>query len=276
LSALEVTRIVGSPGKGGGCGGHEDGHDTDHETGHDPGASGSDHEEGACGTERHGLIAACTAIDPAAETILLKGPFASRRYQLRGPDEIMIWVSVGETTGAQMASWQSSVPVDAVIARTGKQLEIYQSRPAALEGTGVVGPISGSGPRPMADIAFCVVVPPAVDVVPARSSPNPPPTVIYDIVVPPFDATRLDPPPVVLSAELEADSVADETEVTPPAPVTPELTSLPFTGSRTLGLLAGMGVAMLALGGLLIAGITVLDHRPTGARERRRGEQSQS
>ena len=89
-SALEVTRIVGDRGHGGGCGGHEDGGD-DH-------TSGGDHEDGACGSDQHGMAAACTAVDPAAQTLVLQGPFASRRYQLDGPGQVEIQIEIGETT----------------------------------------------------------------------------------------------------------------------------------------------------------------------------------
>jgi hypothetical protein len=104
----------------------------------------------------------------------------------------------------------------------------------------------------------------------ARSlqSPAEEPRVVYDTVVPPFDEPALDPPPVVLSSELEA--AAEETEVAPPAAVTPELTALPFTGSLTLGLMASAGAAMLAVGSLLIAGVNLLDHRSQGTHPRRR------
>ena len=105
-SALEVTRIIGPRGHGGGCGSHEEGGD-DH-------TSGGDHEEGDCGSDQHGMAAACTAIDPAAQIVVLEGPFASRRYQLEGPGDVTIWVEVGESTGEQRASWRSSAPIDAV------------------------------------------------------------------------------------------------------------------------------------------------------------------
>lgn len=158
VSALEATRVIGERGgHGGGCGGHDDGH----EDGHDPGSE--HHDEEGCGEDRHGLVAACEAIEPGARTIVLRGPFASRRYQVSEQNGTEIWVQIGETTGAQMASWQSNVPVDAVLARTGRQIEIYANTPPTYEGSGVVGPMSGSGPRPMADLAFCIGDRPAVD-----------------------------------------------------------------------------------------------------------------
>jgi hypothetical protein len=153
-SALEVTRIIGPRG-GGGCGGHEDGHE--------PGEAPDHGEDDECSDDGHGLVAACEAIDPSTKTIVLQGPFASRRYLTGGDGGERIWVSVGETTGAQAATWESNTPVAAALARTGKAIETYLYDPPAVSGSGVVGPAAGSGPRPIADLAFCIVDLPPVD-----------------------------------------------------------------------------------------------------------------
>lgn len=145
-SAVEVTRIIGPGGHDGGCGDHED--------------------EDECDDGGAALVAACSAIDPNAASEILPGPFANRRYLVEGPGGARIWVTVSEATGQQTLSWESNMPIDAVLARTGRDIADYQYGPLTFSGSGVVGPAGGrSGePRPIADVALCYAPRKTVDV----------------------------------------------------------------------------------------------------------------
>ena len=84
--------------------------------------------------------------------------------------------------------------------------------------------------------------------------------------------TRLSP--AVLSAEAagENDTASADTnlEAEPPAPVTADLTTLPFTGSATLGWIASSGLAMLAVGSTMLLVLGLLGDHRRGAHIRRR------
>ena len=136
-TAVEVTRII-AEGQG-----HE-GEDGDH--------GGPD------------FTSACATLAPGSEVIILPGPFASRRYLVTSGDDIEIWVTVEESDGAQRARWSSNVPIDGALTRTGRDIVSYPYMPPAFSGTGLVGPASGSGLRPIADIAFCITPQTPVDV----------------------------------------------------------------------------------------------------------------
>jgi hypothetical protein len=145
-SSVEVTRIVGSEGHDDGCGEHED--------------------EDECGGGEAALIAACSVIDPEAITAVLPGPFASRRYLVEGDGGARIWATISESSGVQTADWESNLPIDAVLARAGRDIVEYRYGPLTFEATGIVGPPGGGSdaPRPMADLAFCYLPRHTVDV----------------------------------------------------------------------------------------------------------------
>ncbi|MGA7270598.1 MAG: hypothetical protein WB239_05945, partial [Acidimicrobiia bacterium] len=135
-SAREVTRIVSS--EGGGCGGHEE------------------EDEECSGGGGHDLAAVCTALDPSWKAVVLPGPFAARRYLVRGEDGTLVWVTVGESTGGQTASWSANVPIDAALARTGQDVEVYRYDYPTFFAAGLTAPAGeGGGSRPFADLGFC-------------------------------------------------------------------------------------------------------------------------
>ena len=241
--AVEVTRVIGPAGHGGGCDGHED----EHDTGSEPG-----HTDDQCSDGGAQLIAACEAFDPDAEVAVLAGPFASRRYLVDTDTGARIWVTVDETTGAQRAAWEANVPIAAALARTGREIREFLYEPAAFSGTDVVGPESPSGPRPMADLAFCYLIPAADE--PERTGP--PSTIIaydavaYDTVVStttstaPPTSTVADADVVVASATVQGDEVA---------PVTLRAAALPFTGPLAyIPWLTMLGLTLLPTGALLV------------------------
>lgn len=243
VHAVEVTRIIGPAGHGGGCDGHED-HD---DTGSEPG-----HTDDQCSDGGAQLIAACEAIDPDAEVAVLAGPFASRRYLVNSDTGARIWVTVDETTGAQRAAWEANVPIAAALARTGRQIREFPYEPAAFSGTDVVGPEAPSGPRPMADLAFCYLIPTTDE--PESTGPTSTTVahdaVAYDTVVStttstaPPTSTVADPDVVIASATVQADEVA---------PVTVRAATLPFTGPLGyIPWLTMLGLTLLPTGAFLV------------------------
>jgi hypothetical protein len=140
-TAVETTRILA--GEGGGCA------DEEEEEGCDGGGGGG-------GEVGHDLAAVCLSLDSGWSTLTLPGPFASRRYLVQAGPGMEIWVTIRESMTGQQASWSSNVPIDAALARTGQDVEIYRYDFPTFSGTGVMAPRSGGGSlRPMADIGFC-------------------------------------------------------------------------------------------------------------------------
>lgn len=152
VGAVEVTRI--EAGHGGGC---------DH----------GEEEGEECEGGGHDLAAVCTSLDPSWNTLILPGPFASRRYLATDADGTEIWVTVSESSGVQAASWTSNVPIDAALARTGQDVEIYRYDFPTFSGAGIVAPPGeGSGSRPIADLGFCYLPRVAVDLAIAGAGPD--------------------------------------------------------------------------------------------------------
>ena len=82
-------------------------------------------------------------------------PFAARRYLVRGEDGTLVWVTVGESTGGQTASWSANV-LDAALARTGQDVEVYRYDYPTFFAAGLTAPAGeGGGSRPFADLGFC-------------------------------------------------------------------------------------------------------------------------
>jgi LPXTG-motif cell wall-anchored protein len=230
-SAVEVTRLVGP--HGGDCEDHA-------------GDPGDDHDGEGCPGGAQVLIDSCLALDPAAGALVLPGPFSSRQYVVEGGDGVRVLVTVAETTGQQLASWESNVPVELVLTRTGRQVAEFRYDPAVLAGYEIAGPPAGSGqPRPMADIAFCLLPDEPDDETSddTGTTGTDEPAPAADPTDAPADAPTPTPDPEPV--------VAPETDIVV-LPLVVERDELPETGPEDAALLLLLATTLLALGAGLV------------------------